>query len=123
MVILVNYDKIITPPEHILIRAGNFGYHRGRNHTSSTQWARVGQLSSCSKRLSRVYGIATFVRSSATWQVVASSRNDDSIEWVSTNVEGVINMNVYKPPGIPLCVDSIPHYLQLCTHRGEFQPP
>ena len=69
---------------------------------------------------SRVHGVATFVQCSTKWLDIASSTSAEEVEWVITEVEGVDITNVYKPPGIRLCLDSLPRYQQPCIYARDF---
>ena len=69
---------------------------------------------------SRVHGVATFVQCPTKWRDIASSTLAEEVEWVTTEVEGVNITNVYKPPGIRLCLDSLPRYQQPCIYAGDF---
>ena len=62
------------------------------------------------------HGLATLVKSDATWTAVSQSVDDEEVEWIAINVQGTTIVNVYKPPPCRLdkglCLMSRP---QLCT--------
>ncbi len=69
---------------------------------------------------SNIHGIATFVRNTAKWKLVAVSSSKSSVEWVAIHIEGVTVVNVYKPPASHLQVDSFPVFDTPCIYAGDF---
>ena len=64
--------------------------------------------------------MATFVQCSTKWRDIASSTPEEEVEWVTTEVKEVKIINVYKPPGTRLCLNSLPRFQQPCIYAGYF---
>ena len=65
-------------------------------------------------------GTATFVKNSASWTPISSSKTDTEVEWMATEIEGITVVNMYKPPNIKLQSNSILDFASPCIYAGDF---
>ena len=66
------------------------------------------------------HGLATLVKSDATWTAVSQSADDAEVEWIAINVQDTTIVNVYKPPPCRLVQGYLPDVPTPALYAGDF---
>ena len=68
----------------------------------------------------KIPGLATFVHADVTWSVCGQSAEEAEVEWISTKVNNINIMNVYKSPSSRFNQSSLRNTPTLAIYAGDF---
>ena len=69
---------------------------------------------------SKHHGFATFVHADVSWSACAQSAEDAEVEWISTKVNSINIVNVYKSPSSRFNQSSLPNAPTPAIYAGDF---
>ena len=65
------------------------------------------------------HGMATFVRNDMAWSAIGKSPERAEVEWITTKVQGITIVNIYKPPLSRLIPSSLPDVPAPAVYAGD----
>ena len=88
-------------------------------HSENPEKFKIPGFSLVNWTKSPIYGLSTYVKNNTPYKNCGKYSSKD-LEWIAVEINGVLVVNVYKPPKSPLILKNLPHTSQSCIFAGDF---